>query len=54
MKFLQVIIILCGLVGGAFGLDLLFRLQPGRDGENTSSTLEVSRPRLDENGEPMR
>lgn len=53
MKLLQIIIILCGLTGGAMGLDLLFRLQPGRDlGDDTSSTLEVTAPNLDENGEP--
>ena len=53
MKLLQIIIILCGLVGGALGLDLMFRLQPGRDaGGDSSDTLAVTAPRLDENGEP--
>ena len=53
MKSLQIIIILCGLTGSAMGFDLLFRLQPGRDaGGDTSGTLEVTRPCLDEDGEP--
>lgn len=53
MKLLQIIIILCGLAGGALGLDLMFRLQPGRDaGGDSSDTLTVTAPHLDENGEP--
>ena len=44
MKLLQIIIILCSLAGSTMGLDLLFRPQdPG---------VEVTRPCLDENGEP--
>ena len=55
MKLLQVVIILCGLAGGAMGLDIMFRLQPGRDlGGDSSDTLEVKAPSLDENGEPKK
>jgi hypothetical protein len=52
MKLLQIIVILCGLAGSVMGLDLL-RLQPGRTaGGDTSGSIEVTRPCLDENGEP--
>ena len=55
MKILQIVIILCGLAGGAMGLDIMFRLQPGREaGDAASDTIEVKAPSLDENGEPKK
>ena len=51
MKFLQIIIILCGLVGSAMGLDIMFRL-PERGAGGGSGDFEITRPCLDENGEP--
>ena len=52
MKFLQIIVLIFGLVGSAMGLDILFRLQPERDGSGGSADFEITRPCLDANGEP--
>ena len=53
MKCLQMITLLCSLAGIVMGLDIMFRLQPGRDaGESTANTFTVHTPSFDANGEP--
>lgn len=51
MKLLQLITLLCGLAGSVLGIGLL-HVQTGRDGEDTSNTLQVKAPCVDGNGEP--
>ena len=54
VKLLQIITLLCGIVGSAMGISLLY-IQAGRDAGGDSSsdtTLTIARPCLDAAGEP--
>jgi hypothetical protein len=53
VKLLQIITLLCGIVGSLMGVSLLY-IQAGRDagGDSSSNTLTIARPCLDAAGEP--
>jgi hypothetical protein len=51
VKFLQIVVILCGLVGLPMGISMLFH-QAGREAGDDDGTFEVTRPCLQSNGEP--
>ena len=52
VKLLQIVTLLCGIVGSVMGISLLY-IQAGRDtGDSSATTLTVAKPCLDANGEP--